>query len=171
MDKVGIIVGFGDVGEDEEARAGVESFAVGEVFADDVIGKMTGAAHDALLDVPGIRADFEHFQVVIGFEDEAIGVAKMKFDELGQVAEVSDNGDFCTAGTECIADGIRGVMRNSERRNFDISDGEAFAGTNVLDAVDFFRGGFGKNAADFSASVFREISGGAEVREKLGEAA
>ncbi len=171
VDEVGIVVGFGDVGEDEKACSSVESLAVSQVFADDVVGKVAGAAHDALLDVPGIRADLEHFEVVIGFENEAIGVAKMKFDELSKIAEVGDDGDFCSARTECVTDRVGGIVRDGERRNFDIADGEAFTGANVLDAVDFFRGGFGKNAADFNASAFGEVSGGVEMREKLRKAA
>ncbi len=62
-------------------------------------------------------------------------------------------------------------MLKLERRNFDIADGETFAGANMLDAVDFFRGGFGKNTADFNASAFGEVSGGVEMREKLRKAA
>ncbi len=171
MNEVGIIVGLGDVGEDEKARASVKSVAIRQIFADDVIGKMAGAAHDALLDVPGIGADLEHFEVVIGFKDEAIGVAKVKLDELSEIAEVGDDGDFCAAGAKCVADGIGGIVRDGERRNFDIADGEAFTGANVLDAVDFFRGGFRKNAADFNASAFGEVSGGMEMSEKLRKAA
>ncbi len=171
MDEVGIIVGLGDVGEDQKTRVSVESLAVSQVFANDVIGKMAGAAHNALLDVPGIRADLEHFEVVIGFKDEAIGVAKVKLDELSEIAEVGDNGDFCATRAKCVADGIGGIVRDGERRNFDIADGEAFTGANVLDAVDFFRGGFRKNATDFNASAFGEVSGGMEMSEKLRKAA
>jgi len=33
---------------------------------------MAGAAEDALLDDPGIRADLEHVEIVIRFENQAI---------------------------------------------------------------------------------------------------
>ena len=78
-DKIGIIVFLRDVGEDEIAREGVEAVGVAKVFADGVIRKMAGAAEDALLDDPGIRADFEHVEIVIGFENQAIGATEMDF--------------------------------------------------------------------------------------------
>ena len=143
MNEVRIIVGFGNVGEDEEAGAGVETLGGRKVLADDVVGKVACAAHDALLDVPRVWADFEHFQVVIGFEDEAIGVAKMEFDEFGEITEIRDDGDFSAVGAEGIAHGISGVVRNGERRNFDVADGEFFAGADVFDAVEFFGGSHG----------------------------
>ena len=80
----GIVVLFGEVREDEVARAAVEDFRVGQKFADDGVRKMPGAAHHALLDVPGIGADLEHFEIVIRFEDQEIGFAQMLLHELGQ---------------------------------------------------------------------------------------
>ena len=80
--QLGIVVLLGEMGEDEKAGAGVEAFGIAEIFADGMIGEMPGAAEDALLDDPGIRADLQHVEVVIGFEDQAIGATKMDFDEL-----------------------------------------------------------------------------------------
>lgn len=74
-DKIGIVVFLRNVGEDEIARNGVEAVGVAKIFTDGMIRKMAGAAEDALLDDPGIRADLEHVQIVIGFEDETIGAA------------------------------------------------------------------------------------------------
>ena len=171
VDKIGIIVGFGYMSQHEEPGATVERLAIGQVFADDVIGEMAGAAHDALLDVPGIWTDFQHPKVVIGFENEAVGIAEMKFYEFGEVAEVGDDGDFCAVGTKGVADGIRGVVRNGERRNFNVTDSETLAGADVLDAIEFSCGGFWENTADFDTSIFGEISGGAEMSNELREAA
>ena len=95
-----VIVLLGKVREDKMARAPVEHFAIGEKFADDGIGKMAGAAHHALLDVPGIGAHLQHFEIVIGFEDQEISFAQMMFHKLGQVTEVGDDGDFYSIGAE-----------------------------------------------------------------------
>lgn len=169
--EVGIVIGFRDVGEDQEARAGVKSLGGRKVFADDVIGKMAGAAHHPLLYVPRVRPDFEHFQVMIRFENQAVGIAQMEFHQLGQIAEVGDNGDFGAIGAKRIADGIGGVMWNGKRGNFDVSDGEFLAGANVFHALKFFCGSFGQEAEDFGEGAFREISGGAEVAQELGKSA
>src|SRR6266478_2778758 len=68
--EIGVVVFLRKMREDEIARAGVEAFVVGKIFADGVIGKMTSAAENALLDDPRIGADLEHVEIVIGFEDE-----------------------------------------------------------------------------------------------------
>ena len=80
---VGIIVLLGKMCEDEIAGAGIEAFGIGEEFADGVIRKMPGAGQYALLDDPGIGTNFEHIEIVVGFEDEAVAFAKMIADEGG----------------------------------------------------------------------------------------
>lgn len=167
MNEVGIVVGFGDMRQNEEARTGVESVGGGKVFADNVIGKMAGAAHDALLDIPRIGPDFEHFEIVIGFEDKAISVAQMEFDEFGKIAEIRDDGDFGSVGAKRVADGIGGIVGNGKRRNFNIADGEFFAGADVFSAVELFGGGFRKVAQDFSVSSFGQIGRGAKMAREL----
>src|SRR5579863_439427 len=98
---------------------------------------MAGAAHDALLDVPGIGADLQHFQIVIGFEDQEVGFAQVMLYQLGHVAEVGDDGDFFAVGAESVADGVGGIVRNGERGDFDIADYEFNSGADVFDALDF----------------------------------
>jgi len=56
------------VSEDEIARDRIEAVGIAKIFADGVIRKMAGAAEDALLDDPWIRADLEHVEIVIRFE-------------------------------------------------------------------------------------------------------
>ena len=67
------------------ARAAVESFRIGQKFADRVVRKMPGlSAYHALLDVPRVRAEFEHFEIVIRFENQEIGLAQMGFTSSGR---------------------------------------------------------------------------------------
>jgi hypothetical protein len=72
---------------------------------------------------------------VIGFEDEAIGVAEMHFDEFGHVAEVGDEGELGAVGTKGEADGVGGIVRDGEGVDIDITDGEALAGRDGFDAT------------------------------------
>src|SRR5580704_10271992 len=97
---------------------------------------MTGAAHDALLDVPGIRTDLQHFEVVIRLKDQEVGVAEMEFYDFGHVAEIGDDGDFFTVGAERVTDGISGVVRNRESSDFYIANDELEAGPNVFEAME-----------------------------------
>ncbi len=169
--EVRIVVGFRNVSEHEKARARVEALSRRKIFAHNVIREMAGAAHDALLDVPRIRPDFEHFEVVIRFEDEAIGVAQMEFDEFRQIAEVGNDGDFCAVGAERVAHGISGVVRNGEWRNFDVADGEFFAGADMLHALKFFCGSLRQEAENFGEGAFGKIGRGAKMAQELGQSA
>ena len=168
--QVGGVVLLGQMGEDEKAGAAVENFGVGEEIADYRIGKMAGAAHDALLDIPRIRADFEHIEIVIGFEDEAIGFAQVMLDEFGEVAEIGDDSDLGAVGAEGVADGIGGIVGNGEGGNFDIADGEDVAGADVFDARKFFGGGLGENFFDFAMRRLGEIGRGAPFMADLRQA-
>jgi hypothetical protein len=131
--------------EDEKARAGVEAFGIAEKFADGVIGKMTRAAEDALLDDPGIGADLKHIEIVIGFEDQAIDIAEMDFDEFGHVAEVGDDGELGTVGAEGECDRVGGVVRNGEGVDVNVTDGETLPGVNRFEAVEALAERVGKN--------------------------
>jgi hypothetical protein len=148
-DQVGVVVFLGDMAEDEVAGDGIESgFGVGEIFAYGVIGKVSGAGEDALLDDPGIWADFEHVEIVIGLEHEAIGIPEMDFDEFGHVAEVGDESHFCAVGAKGEADGIGGVMGNLKSVDVNIADGEVLAGMNGFDAIESFAERVGEDAVE-----------------------
>ena len=143
---VGIVIFLGDVREDQIARAGIESVGVGQEFAYGVIGEMAGAGENALLDDPGIGADLEHIEVVIGFEDHAIGVAKMNFDEFRHVAQVGADGDFCAVRTEGETDRVGGIMRNGKGVDVNVTNGETLAGVNGFNATKAFAEGLGEGA-------------------------
>jgi hypothetical protein len=145
-DEIGVVVFLRDVGEDEMADAGIEAFRVRKEFADGVIRKVAGAGEDALFDDPGIRADLEHVEIVIGFENEAIGLAEMDPDVIGQVAEIGADGDFGAVGAEGESDRVGGVVRDGERVDVDIADRETLAGLDGLDAAETFAEGVGKDA-------------------------
>jgi len=154
---VRIVVLLGKVREHQVARAAIEAFRIREEFADGVVREVAGAAQDALLDVPGIRPDLEHFEVVIGFENEAIGIAQMMFDESRQIAEVGDNGDFEAARAKREGHGIGGVVRNGKRRDLDVADEKTLARGNHLDAVHALAKRAGKKAPDFEMRRLGQI--------------
>src|SRR5258708_8665780 len=88
------------------ADAGIEPLRIGEEFTDGVIGKVTGAGKDSLLDDPGIGPDLEHVEVVIGFEDEAIGLAEMDPHGVWQVAKIRAYANFLAGRPHGPADRV-----------------------------------------------------------------
>lgn len=157
--------------EDKKTSAGIEAFRISEILADNVVGEMAGARHDALFDVPGVGADFEHFEIVIRFQNEAIALAEVVLDELGQVAEIGHNGELRAIRAESIADWIGGIVRDRERRDFDFTDGEAFARANVLHAIDSLSGVAGERANDFAVRQLGQVGSRLPMPEELREAA
>jgi hypothetical protein len=92
-----------------------------------MIRKMAGAAEDALLDDPRIRADFEHVEIVIRFENQAVGATKMDFDKLGHIPKVGNDGHFRAVRTKGESDGISRVVWNSESVDVNVADSEVLA--------------------------------------------
>lgn len=144
--EIGVVVFLGHVREYKIASAGVEAIGIAKVFADRMIGEMTCAGEHALLHNPWVRAYFEHVQIVVGFEDEAIGFAEMNFDEFGHIAEVGADGDLGTIGAKGETDGIDGVMRNGEGMNVDIANRKALTRLNGFDAAQALAKSFRENA-------------------------
>src|SRR6266481_6536782 len=120
------------------ADAGIESLGIDEEFTDGVIGKVAGAGKDALLDDPGIGPDLEHVEVVIGFEDEAIGLAEMDSHVVWQVAKIRADGNFCAVGAEGESDGIGCIVRDGERMDVNVADGETLASLDGFDTSEAF---------------------------------
>ena len=128
------------------ADAGIEALGIGKEFADGVIRKMAGAGEDALLDDPWVWADLEHVEIVIGFEDEAIGLAEMDSYVVWKVAEISADGDFGAVGAEGEAYGVGGVVRDGKGMDVDVADGEALASLDGFHAAEALAKGVREDA-------------------------
>lgn len=166
---VGIVVFFGDVREDEIANVGIEAVGIGEVFADGVIRKMSGAGEHPLLDDPRVGADLEHVQIVIGFEDHAVGAAKMHFDEFGHVAEVGADRDFYAVASKGEADGIGGIVGDDKSVDIDVADGEMLAGFNFFYATQALGESDGEGAMEGIERRFGDVQRSFPKVEDLGE--
>lgn len=125
-----------EVAEDE--RFDFVRQLTGDVLACGCIGQMSPAAQNALLDGPGDRTDLEHGRVVVGFEQNGLAPPQVPFDRFGDVAEVSDDGNFGAAGRNRIADGVRGVMGDGETLDPQFAELDDGAG---LEAAQLRRGG------------------------------
>ena len=151
------------------ADAGIEPLGIGEEFTDGVIGKVAGAGKDALLDDPGIGPDLEHVEVVIGFEDEAIGLAEMDSHVVRQVAKIRADGDFCAVGAEGESHGIGCIVRDGERMDVNVADGETLASLNGFDTSEAFAESVGQNALEGFHGGLGDIERRLPEAEDLGE--
>ncbi len=73
---------------------------------------------------------------MIRFQDQAVGAAKMDFDQLGHVAEIGNDGHLRAIRTEREPDGVRRIMGNRESVHVDIADGEMLARLDTFDALE-----------------------------------
>src|SRR5277367_3906989 len=121
--------------EDEIARTRVKTFRIAKIFADGVIREMPGAAEDALLDDPRIRSDFEHVQIVIGFKQQAIGVAQMNLYKFGHVSKIGNDRHLCAVSAEREADWIGSVMGNLKRVDIDIANRKMLPRLNGFNSI------------------------------------
>ncbi len=152
------------------ANTGIEAFRIGEEFTDRMIGEVTGAGEDALLDDPGVWADLEHVEIVIGFEDEAIGLAEMDSHVVWKVAEISADGDFGAVGAEGEAYGVGGVVRDGEGMDVDVADGEALASLDGFDTAEALAEGVGEDALQGFHRWLGDIEGRLPEAEDLRKA-
>ena len=152
------------------ADAGIEAFGVGEEFADCVVGEMAGAGENALLDDPGIGADLEHIEIMIGFEDKAIGLAEVDSDVVWKVAKIGADGNLGAIGAEGESDGVGCVVRNGERVDVDVADGEALPSLNRFDAAEAFAEGVGQDALEGLHRGLGDVKRRFPDAEDLGEA-
>jgi hypothetical protein len=169
-DEVGIVVFLRYMREDEMTDTGIEALWVCEEFADSVVREMASAGEDTLLDYPRIRTNLEHVEIVIGFEDEAIGLAEMNPHMIRQVAEIGTDGDFGAVGAEGESDRVSSVMRNRERVNIDIANGEALASLDGLDTAEALPEGVGQDALEGFHGGLGDVEGWFPEAEDLGQA-
>lgn len=160
FDHIGIIIFLRDMAQHQVARAAIKTIAIGEIFADRVIGKMASAGENALLHNPGIRTHLQHFQIVIGFQNQAVGIAQMNFYQFWKVAEVGDDGHLDAFGAESEANWIGGIVRNGEGMHVNIPDSEMLAGMHGFDATQTFFQAIGKNPLQRIESWFGNVKRG-----------
>jgi uncharacterized protein len=131
---------------------------------------MAGTRKHALLDHPGIRPDFEHVEIVIGFENQAIGFAQMDLNKLRHIPKIRANGDLAAVGTKRKPDRIGSVVRNREGVHIDVANGKALARLDGLDTAKALAERLRKNAPKLAHRGFGYIERGLPDTENLREA-
>ena len=119
----------------------------------------------------GIRPHLQHFEIVIGFEHQAVGIPQVNFHEFGQVAEVGDDRDFRSIRAKRESQWVHGIVRNRKRRNFNVAHDESLPGADVFDAVQALVRSLRQDAHHFGVRCFVQIYRGAPLAEDLRERA
>ena len=117
-----MVVFLAQVGEHQNLGGAVVVFR--KEVGRGVVGKVPLPAHHALFDEPGVWPHFQHLQVVVRFEDQAMAAAEVLLDKFRNVAKVRDHADLDSFRLERERHGINGVVRNGKGRDGDVADGE-----------------------------------------------
>lgn len=168
--EVGIIIFLRNVRQNEVAGPAVEAFGIGKKLAHGVIRKMAGPRKYTLFDYPGIRPDLEHIEVVVRFQNQAIGRAQVDLHKFGHVAEVGADRDLRAVGAKSESDRVGRIVRNREGMNIDVTDGKTLASLNGFDAAQALAEGFGQDALKLGHCGPGHIQGCFPDTENLGEA-
>jgi len=87
------------------------------------VGQVTMPAEDSLLGAPRTSSIFlEHFDIMIGFEDQNVGGADSFDDKPGGVAEIGEKTEIAALGAEQKSDGIIGVVGDAEGLDVDAAE-------------------------------------------------
>ena len=122
-----------------------------------MVGEVARARKYTLLNDPGIRPHFQHFEIVIRLQNQAIAFAQMHFHEFRHVTEICANGHLRAIGAKREANRIDGVMRNREGIHINITDSKALPGLNRLDPAQALPEGFRQNTFQLGHRGFRHV--------------
>src|SRR3981081_3479510 len=96
--------------------------AGGKEFRELLVGEMSGRAAHALLHRPGIRSVAQHFEIVVGFDDQHGTTAEGVFHVRQQASEIGGDCDLDALREEGEAHWIYRIMRNREWGDSNVSD-------------------------------------------------
>jgi hypothetical protein len=136
-------------------------------FGGGFVGQMAMPTGDPLFQTPGAaRIVLQHFQIVIGFEDEDVGSADAFANETRGVTEIRQETDFMSAGVQHEADRVIGVVRDRESIDADVADVErATGGEQVTNFQPHLQLKFHRFAREAVA-----VNGNFQLRAQTGEA-
>src|SRR6267143_5711582 len=114
---------------------------IDEIFTHSMVRQVTIVCKYPLFDGPRIRAKFQHFGVVVGFQYHTVTASKVPFDENGQMTQVRRYCELRAVGAEGKTNGIHRVVGDLERMDLDVTYREVLAGLDLLDTPEPFAEG------------------------------
>src|SRR6266852_1826409 len=131
---------------------------------------MTSTGEHTLLYDPEIRTALEHVQIVIRFEDHAVGFAQMHFHMIRHVAKIGTNSYFRAVIPKSESNRVHGIMGNTKCVDVDITDRKGLASIDGFDAAEAFAESFGEDALERIHGGFGDVERSLPDAENLGEA-
>src|SRR3984885_7984353 len=93
---------------------------------------MSHATHDPLFDRPGIGPITQHFKVVVTFEHKNVTVSDRHLHIRWYIAQVGRDGHANSVRFKNKTDRVSRVVRNRERRDRNVANGESAARRKIL---------------------------------------
>src|SRR5436189_4022840 len=85
-----------------------------EEIRESFIGKVPHPAHNALLDGPGIRPATQHFEIMIGLDNQQIAAAQVIANVRWEVPEIGGDADLDAFRAERESHVIGSIVRDEE---------------------------------------------------------
>lgn len=108
--------------EEDIAQSGME--IIRNELCTSLVALVPSRGEDTLLEVDGIGAVEEHVFIVIGFDNEVVGVADSLLNVGIGFAAVGDEDKTLSVSTNLIAETVGGVVADAERRDLEIAKSE-----------------------------------------------
>ena len=83
---------------------------------------MPVAAHQSLFQIPWIRTDAEHLEIVIGFKNQHVRAVKLLCDSIRKVSDIGELRDFYAVVLNAERNRLGRVVRYAERQDFRVAD-------------------------------------------------
>ena len=128
--QLGVVVLLAEVAEPDVLQA--LSHVLGHSCGTVGIAEVTVLAENACLEIGGIGSVLEHLDVVVGLDDQIVGLADEGFHRIGDAAGIGDEAEVDIVDTDHEADVLAGVMRHGERGNVETAQREGLASNNLF---------------------------------------
>lgn len=92
-------------------------------------------SHDSLLQVPGIRANLKHLEIVIGLEDNDITAAQSLSNQFCHITQVCNVSNLETFRLKRETKRIHGIVRYGKGRNLEVLEQERLASGDEFQAI------------------------------------
>ena len=130
--QLGLIAVAAEVGAENVAQAVMKNALY--KISGALVGKMAVLAENALLEAGRpVGVIPQHFQIVIGLEQQNLGVPQAVGGEPGDVAEVGEPANLRGGGVLHEADGVDGVVRHGKGLDAEVANFTAVAGLEQLE--------------------------------------
>ena len=96
------------------------------------VAEVAVLTQDAAFEIGGVRSVLQHLDVVVGLDDQVVGLRDEGLHLVGNGSSIGDDAEVHAVGLNHIANVLAGIVRHGERCDVEASQREGFAGHNLL---------------------------------------